>query len=368
MSASPKKRKAVALLSGGLDSTLAILLVKRLGIDVTALTFLTHFGCDISDSSSCSKNPFPAAERFGFTVKLSHLADKFIEIVKNPKFGHGRNMNPCVDCRILMLREAGEFMRITGADFIVTGEVLGQRPMSQRRDSFPLIDREAGLKGLVLRPLSAKLLPPTLAEEKGFLDRDKLMDISGRGRKPQMRLAEEFGLTDYPNPAGGCLLTEPNYSWRLKELLHYNANPPVRELNLLRAGRHFRIGAAKVIAGRNEAENNLIESLAAPGETLLRAEGCGSPTVLITEGKSGLVAGLVTGGDAAAAASEIIRAAASICARYSDNKDAPPVSVVLETDGRSRLLAAMPADEAWLALHRIQMPEKPGKGKSRITT
>ncbi|MDA8085103.1 MAG: 7-cyano-7-deazaguanine synthase, partial [Nitrospiraceae bacterium] len=134
--------KAIALLSGGLDSTLAILVVKNLGVDVTAVTFLTHFGCDISDTSSCSKNPFPAAEKFGFKVKLCHLAGKFIDIVKKPKFGHGKNMNPCIDCRILMLREAGELMRLTGADFVVTGEVLGQRPMSQRRETFPLIDRE----------------------------------------------------------------------------------------------------------------------------------------------------------------------------------------------------------------------------------
>ncbi len=360
-----KTPKAVALLSGGLDSTLAILLVKRLGVDVTAITFLTHFGCGISDSSSCSRNPFPAAEKFGFTVKLSHLADKFIEIVKNPKFGHGRNMNPCVDCRILMLREAGEFMRITGADFIVTGEVLGQRPMSQRRDSFPLIDREAGLKGLVLRPLSAKLLPPTLAEEKGLLDRDRLMAISGRSRKPQMRLAEEFGLTDYPNPAGGCLLTEPNYAWRLREFLSYNANPSVRELNLLRVGRHFRVGAAKIIAGRNEAENNLIESMAAPGEPLLRARDCGSPTVLVTGLLADSASALISpaGGGTF---DETIRAAASVCARYSDNMEAPPVSVSLSIGGRSGLVDAMPADDAWLGLHRVQKPEKPDK--RRITT
>ena len=148
--------RAIALLSGGLDSTLALLTVLKQGIDVTAVTFLTHFGCDISDSSSCSKNPFPAAEKFGFEVKLCHLADKFIDIVKNPKHGHGKNMNPCIDCRILMLREAKELMSMVGADFIVTGEVLGQRPMSQRRDSFPVIDREAGLVGYVLRPLSAR--------------------------------------------------------------------------------------------------------------------------------------------------------------------------------------------------------------------
>jgi tRNA-specific 2-thiouridylase len=194
---------AVALYSGGLDSTLAILVVLRQGVEVKAVTFLNHFGCDISDRSSCSKNPFSAAEQFGFEVKLSHLSEKFIEIVKNPKFGHGKNMNPCMDCRILMLKEAKEFMNMTGAAFIITGEVLGQRPMSQRRDALDVIDREAGLKGHVLRPLSAKLMKPTIAEEKGIVERGLLYDFSGRSRKPQIALAEEFGLTDYPAPAGG---------------------------------------------------------------------------------------------------------------------------------------------------------------------
>ena len=164
--------KAIALYSGGLDSTLAILTVLRQGIEVKAVTFLNHFGCDISDKSSCSKDPFSAAEKFGFEVKLCHLADKFIQIVKDPKFGHGRNMNPCMDCRILMLREAREFMEMTGAEFLITGEVLGQRPMSQRRDALDIIDRETGLRGLVLRPLSAKLLKPTFAEDKGIVKRD----------------------------------------------------------------------------------------------------------------------------------------------------------------------------------------------------
>ncbi|MDA8388386.1 MAG: hypothetical protein M0Z58_06980, partial [Nitrospiraceae bacterium] len=233
------------------------------------------------------------------------------------------------------------------------------------RETFPLIDREAGLKGKVLRPLSAKLLPPTLAEEKGLIDRERLMDIAGRGRKPQMRLAEEFGLTDYPNPAGGCLLTEPNYSWRLKELLLHDPDPSTRQLSLLRVGRHFRVGPSKVIAGRNEAENDLIENLAAPGEALLKAQGCGSPTVLIT-GLADL-AGLADGvpidklsGDAIY--SDIIRQAASICARYCDKKDTPSLSVSMTAEGRCSLIDAVPADDAWLDLHRIQKtrPEKGG--------
>jgi tRNA-specific 2-thiouridylase len=252
--------KAIALLSGGLDSTLAVLTIMRQGVDVTAVTFLTHFGCDISDSSSCSRNPFPAAEKFGFQVKLSHLADRFIAVVKNPKHGHGKNMNPCIDCRILMLEEAREFMEMTGSDFIVTGEVLGQRPMSQQRNTLAMIEKEAGLKGYVLRPLSAKLMDMTIPEKEGLVDREKLYAFNGRSRKPQMALAEEFGLTDYPAPAGGCLLTEPNYSYRLKELLHHDPDPSLEELHLLRLGRHFRLSpTCKAIVGRDERENTNIE-------------------------------------------------------------------------------------------------------------
>ncbi len=309
--------KAIALLSGGLDSSLAILLLLRQGIDVTAVTFLTHFGCDISDRSSCSRNPFPAAEKFGFGVKLCHLADGFLEIVKNPRHGHGRNMNPCIDCRILMLREAKELMEMIGADFIATGEVLGQRPMSQRRDAMNIIDREADLKGYVLRPLSARLLAETVPEKKGLVKREMLCNFSGRSRKPQMALARELGLTDYPAPAGGCLLTEPNYSYRLRELLEHNPDPSINDLHLLRVGRHFRLsGTCKAIIGRNEEENGLIESLADEEGLLMRVEGVGSPAVLLSGQGSVDFVGL----------------AASLCARYSDAKHLPEVEVTVIKD------------------------------------
>ena len=325
------KAKAVALLSGGLDSTLAILVLLRQGIDVTAITFLTHFGCDITDSSSCSRNPMPAAEEFGFKVKLSHLADKFIEIVKNPGFGHGKNMNPCIDCRILMLREAKVFMDLIGADFLVTGEVLGQRPMSQRKACFPLVDREAGVEGLVLRPLSAKLLPPTIPELKGLVDREGLYDFKGRTRRPQMNLAAELGLTDYPSPAGGCLLTEPSYACRLRDLLKYNSAPGLRELHLLRVGRHFRTSPeCKIIVGRNEAENKKIIALASSEDTLISVKGIGSPTTIIT--------GIPDDNE--------IMTAASLTARYSDAKHLPCVEVTISTlKGTSCKLMCKPATD-----------------------
>jgi tRNA U34 2-thiouridine synthase MnmA/TrmU len=336
--------KAIALYSGGLDSTLAILVMLRQGIEVTALTFLTHFGCDISDRSSCSKNPFKAADQFGFTIKLCHLADKFIEIVKNPKFGHGKNMNPCIDCRILMLCEAKEFMKLKGADFIITGEVLGQRPMSQRREILPLIDREAGLEGYVLRPLTALNLKPTIPEERGLVKRELLYGFKGRSRKPQMALAEEFGLRDYPSPAGGCLLTDPIYSYRLRELLSYNPDPSVKEINLLRLGRHFRLSPqCKAIVGRDEEENAAIESLAERGNYLLKVIGYGSPTTLLT--------GRITERD--------IELGASLCARYSDGKQMTELMVKINAlfSNGDRYLSIRPATLKEVESLRIKIPE-----------
>lgn len=337
---------AVALFSGGLDSTLAILTILRQGITVKAVTFLNHFGCEISDRSSCSRDPFSASEKFGFEVKLCHLSDKFIEIVKKPKFGHGKNMNPCMDCRVLMLREAKAFMEMAGAEFIITGEVLGQRPMSQRRDAMDIIDKEAGLKGLVLRPLSAKLMRMTMPEERGLVDRNFLHDFSGRSRKPQMALAREFGLTDYPAPAGGCLLTEPNFSYRLRELLHYNENPSLLDFQLLRIGRHFRLAPeCKLVIGRNEAENDLLEKLSEGKGWFLRVPGYGSPVAFL-EGR----------GD-----EELISIAASICARYSDAKGLARVSVKVSDGSGEFLCATSPAPAGTIERFKIEKSRPPDR-------
>lgn len=341
--------KAIALYSGGLDSTLAILTVMRQGIEVKAVTFMNHFGCEISDRSTCSKNPYAAAARFGFEVKLCHLSDKFIEIVKKPKFGHGKNMNPCMDCRILMLREAREFMEMVHADFIITGEVLGQRPMSQRRDALDIIDRETGLRGLVLRPLSAKLLRVTEPEEKGLVSRDLLHGIGGRSRKPQMALARDYGLTDYPAPAGGCLLTEPNYSFRLRELLAHDPDPSIEDLSLLRLGRHFRISpACRIIVGRDREENEALLQLAGERGIRIRVEGYGSPVALLR----------------GACHETEIEIAASVCARYSDARHLSLVKVKV-VDGESFSLREVPvADERLLDSLRI---EKPGRNRPAVS-
>ena len=333
------KHKAIALFSGGLDSTLAILTILRQGIDVTAVTFLTHFGCDISDKSSCSKDPFSAAQKFGFQVKLCHLADKFIEVVKNPKHGHGRNMNPCIDCRILMLKEAKELMSITGADFIITGEVVSQRPMSQMRNTIYMIDKEAGVSGIVLRPLSARLLEQTLPETKGIVDRERLHGFHGRSRKPQMALAKEYGLTEYPMPASGCLLTEPNYSYRLSELLEHSPSLSLNELNLLRLGRHFRMSpTCKAIVGRDEKENDMLEQLAGDNDYLMKVEDFGSPITFLS-------------GECAEA---LIPLAASICARYSDARHLAAAAVTVFNKNNSYIVKVAAADESLIETYRIE--------------
>lgn len=356
--------RAVALFSGGLDSTLAILIILKQGIEVKAIKFLTPFDIVISQippytpflkgdgiinfhrSLCLSNKEMNVAQRFGFDIEICHLADKFIEIVKNPKFGYGKNMNPCIDCRILMLKEAKAVMNMIGADFIITGEVLGQRPMSQRRDSFYLIDREAGVIDYVLRPLSARLLKISSSEAKGIINRKMLYGFSGRSRKPQMALAEEIGLTDYPAPAGGCLLTEPNYAHRLKDLLTYNHAPSMRAIDLLRIGRHFRFSpSCKIIVGRNKDENETMVSLSVNGDYLLKIDGYGSPTTLVT--------GEIT--------DEALKAAASICARYSDAKNLPFVEVSVFQDGLKYLIRALPAEDNILNEHRIESKKPTNK-------
>jgi tRNA U34 2-thiouridine synthase MnmA/TrmU len=331
--------KAVALFSGGLDSTLAILVMLKQGVKVTAITFLNHFGCDITDKSSCSKDPFSAAEKFGFEVKLAHLSESFLEIVKNPKYGHGKNMNPCIDCRILMLKEARQLMGLIRADFLITGEVVGQRPMSQRKNSFPMIDKQAMVRGYVLRPLSAKLLDITIPEQGGLVDRDALYGFNGRSRKPQMALAKEFGLTDYPAPAGGCLLTEPNYSFRLKELLTHKKDPDFKDINLLKIGRHFRFSSeCKIIIGRDQKENESLLSFSGPEDYMLKVEGYGSPITLI--------AGKTT--------DKALEIAASLCARYSDAKNLAEIDVTVSKGNEMFYLKAQSAKNEILDLYRIE--------------
>lgn len=333
------KAKVVALLSGGLDSSLAVLLMRKQDVDVHAIIYMTHFGCHIAaDRSSCSHDPFPMAKKFGFEVKMCHLGERYIEMVKDPKFGHGKNMNPCVDCRIMMLNEAKYVMDQLGADAIITGEVVGQRPMSQTRDRLNQVENETGLKGRLLRPLSAKLLKPTIPEIEGRIDREQLEDISGRSRRRQMELAEELGLEDYPNATSGCLLTDPNYSKRLKDLFDYNPDADFNEINLLKVGRHFRYSPeTKIIVGRNEADNDQIVALKSKADIQLEAKGTGSPITLLQ--------GMPT--------DDAVEFAARLTARYCDDKKAPSVPVTVSYWDREETLDVSPIADS--ALKKIRL-------------
>ncbi len=272
--------KAIALFSGGLDSQLAVKLMLDQGIEVQCLTSRSVF----HQHRSHEGKEYPAvaaAERLGVPITVLNTDDEMLELVKHPKHGVGKNMNPCVDCRIFLLRKASEKVRENGADFIVTGEVLGQRPMSQRKYAMALIEREAGVEGRVVRPLCAKLLEPTIPEKDRLVDREKLLAIRGRSRKEQMALAEKLGITEYPSPAGGCLLTDPGFSRRLAELMEH-CDPDVNDTELLKLGRHFRLDdRTKAVVGRDEGENCEIEGLAREGDLLLDAADVMGPTTLL---------------------------------------------------------------------------------------
>ncbi len=258
--------RAVALISGGLDSRLAARLIKGQGCDVIALKFKTPFSH--KNRGGSGDNQADIEKDLGCELRSLSLSDDFLDIVRSPKHGYGSNLNPCIDCKILMLRKAGGLMRQKGARFIITGEVLGQRPMSQHKQALERIEKEAGLQGLVLRPLSAKLLPETIPEKEGWVDRNKLMGFSGRSRRPQMELATGLGIENYPTPAGGCLLTDPDFAKKLKDLINYG-ELNLDNIELLKAGRYFRLGAqAKLIVGRNERENNRLSDLAKEGDYL----------------------------------------------------------------------------------------------------
>lgn len=272
-------KKALALLSGGLDSILAVRLMQDQGIEVEAINFLTIF-CTCTHKG-CQHAATKAAGELKIPLKIMNITEEYLDIVKNPKHGYGSNMNPCIDCRIFIFRKAKEYMDSISASFLVTGEVLGERPMSQRKEAILLIEKKASLKGLILRPLSAKLFEPTLAEKEGIVSREKLLDISGRSRKPQMTLAREFSITDYPCPAGGCLLTDPGFAKRMKDLLNHDALT-LDNVRLLKFGRHFRLSnRTKLIVGRNEKDNEILESLAGNDDIVMRLRDHQGPVSIL---------------------------------------------------------------------------------------
>jgi tRNA U34 2-thiouridine synthase MnmA/TrmU len=273
--------KAIALLSGGLDSTLAAKVMIEQGVELEALNFMTVFCTCTNRGATCLASQ-KAVETLGIPLRVFNVTEEYLDVVKHPKHGYGKNMNPCIDCRIFMLKKAKTYMEESGAAFIVTGEVLGQRPMSQRKEAMHLIEREAGLEGFILRPLSAKGLPATVPEREGWVDREKLLNLSGRSRKPQIELADHFGIHDYPCPAGGCLLTDPGFAKRMKDLIIHVPNFSINDVHLLKLGRHFRLShTVKLVVGRNEEENQKIQTFARERDILLKVTDFPGPLSLL---------------------------------------------------------------------------------------
>ncbi len=278
----PKKIKALSLLSGGLDSILATKLIIDQGIDVVSLNFVGPF-CTCSKKEGC--NAVDTSKKFKIPIKIMPKGMDYIRIVRNPRHGYGSGMNPCIDCRIYMLKKAKKYAKEIGADFIFTGEVLNERPMSQYRKAMEIIEKEAGLKGNLLRPLSAKLLPKTEAEKKGFVNREKLLAIRGRRRTPQMELANKLKL-DYPCPAGGCLLTDKEFARKIKDLFDNKKKLSMKDILILKIGRHFRYKDNKIVVGRNQEENKKLIELKQKEDYFFEVPDVGSPTAILQGKKS----------------------------------------------------------------------------------
>ena len=317
-----KRRMVVALgvVSGGLDSLLATILLLKQGIKVKWIHFVTDF---FDNSERCKKY----AKELGIPLKIVKLGKEYIKMLLNPKYGYGKALNPCIDCHIMMFKKAKEYAKKIRADFIFTGEVLNERPFSQSRKALEIIEKESGLKGKILRPLSAKLLPPTEAEKKGLVDREGLLGIKGRRRETQIKLAKEFGIKDFPMPSGGCILTEKEFGAKLEDLLRVKGENVTKEdIKLLRIGRHFRFEKWKIIVGRNEEENRILEK--AKGIKLY-VPNYGSPITLLEKGAS----------------KEAIIKAAQITARYSDAKNEKIVIVRYKIGRKEYEIAVEPIAE-----------------------
>ncbi len=271
-----RKAKGYVLMSGGLDSQLAVRVLENAGAEVEVLTFETPFF-----SPDAARR---AAAALNVKLTVVDFTEDEIALIENPPHGFGGAMNPCIDCHARMIRRAGELMHEAGYDFVATGEVMGQRPMSQNKQSLGIVARDSGLEGRLVRPLSAKLLEPSIPETQGLLDRDKLLDISGRSRERQIALAAAFGIVNYPSPAGGCKLTEEGFCRKLKDLMEHEGLHTRRLLELLRVGRHYRLpDGSSLIVGRDARENALLEAEAVRG-TLLDCGDLKGPTSLLLEG------------------------------------------------------------------------------------
>lgn len=332
------KRKAVALISGGLDSMLAAKVVVEQGVHVEGINFFTGF-CVEGHTHAIRKqhtdrpkrnNALWVAEQLGIKLHIVDIIEEYKDVVLNPKHGYGANLNPCLDCKGFMVRKAHEWMQAHGFDFIITGEVIGQRPMSQRRDTMPVVARESGAGDRLLRPLCAKLLPPTLPEREGWVDREKLYDFNGRSRKPQMALAARFGFRDYAQPAGGCcFLTNESYSVKLADLWRSRGTRDydLDDIMLLKVGRHLRPRPHfKLIVSREEGETRFLEGYRRQF-VHLKTISHGGPLALLD--------GVATEDD--------LQLAAQLVARFSQGRTAEQVRVaVTGLDGQTRNLEVRP--------------------------
>ncbi|MCK4852016.1 MAG: tRNA 4-thiouridine(8) synthase ThiI [Candidatus Omnitrophica bacterium] len=273
------RRKAIALVSGGLDSLLAARVIADQGIEVRGVCFVMPFAS--RDISAFKGRVREACADAGISVSMVDISEEFLQILERPEHRFGSNLNPCIDCKILMLRRAREIMEKEDAAFIITGEVLGERPMSQRKDALNRIEKKSLLDGYLLRPLSARLLKVTVPEKEGIVDRDALFDIQGRSRERQFKLAEEYGIREFFSPGGGCLLTDPEFSRRLGDLMG-EGGLKLDDIKLLKYGRHFRLDdGTKVVVGRNEKDNAGIAALKKDHDVLLRLKEKTGPCILL---------------------------------------------------------------------------------------
>jgi tRNA U34 2-thiouridine synthase MnmA/TrmU len=316
-----KKVRGLGLCSGGLDSILAGRILQDQGIEVEWISFETPF--------FSSEKAQKASRLYGISLTVQDITKEYLVMLKDPPAGYGKNMNPCMDCHSMMFHMAGRIMRERGFDFLFSGEVLGQRPMSQTRQSLRYVEKHSGFDGYILRPLSAKLLAETIPEKQGLVDREKLLNLSGRSRKPQVGIAEKLGISEYPAPGGGCLLTDRGFSLRLKDLFDYQDIYRERDFHLLKAGRHLRLDPfMKAVVGRTEEDNNRIAKLYDPKTDMLcNLVKIPGPVVLVPGGCESEEKGLL---------------AATICASYSKLPKTIPVEVWIKTPDERKRVPVIP--------------------------
>ena len=324
-----EKKKVVALLSGGLDSQLAIKMMQEQGFDVSAVAIKTPF-CDFDCGRGCGFEIRERADDLDVNLKTVYLGDEYIEMLKHPKHGIGAGFNPCIDCRSMMFDAAKKHMEEIGAEFIISGEVLGQRPMSQHAPALRTIENESDLVGKIVRPLSAALLPETDPEKNGLIKRENLGMIRGRTRRGQLDMAKKYGIENPPNAGGGCLLTEPHFGIKAKDLFSHTKNPTINDIDLLKIGRHFRLDEeTKFIVGRNKDENEMIKAISLPGDILLEAKDFVGP-VSILRGSN---------------AKQHLKFASSITLRYSDAPNNEQAIVSIRDNDLVEEIASKSAEE-----------------------